>query len=213
LQDDSEVVLRCNGTVDTRAGAGVAVPHAGFMPLWLFLAPTDMTKPGVRIMALARQVAHGSVLADTAQAQGQAGLMALGEGVRAAMTQRAAGADAPLTAEQALAAGAGTSVEFAQVFVAAARLLGYPARYVAGYRLADAAHDSLAEHSWAEAHVAGEGWVGYDSLLGQLADERYVQLGVGMDHDDALPGLSMAHGSVEAHLSLSVQMQAQAAMQ
>jgi hypothetical protein len=46
------------------------------------------------------------------------------------------------------------------VFIAAARALGIPARYVSGYLLMDDRVDQDAGHAWAEAFVANLGWVG-----------------------------------------------------
>jgi transglutaminase-like putative cysteine protease len=48
------------------------------------------------------------------------------------------------------------------VFIAAARALGIPARYVSGYLLMDDRVDQDAGHAWAEAFVANLGWVGFD---------------------------------------------------
>jgi transglutaminase-like putative cysteine protease len=52
--------------------------------------------------------------------------------------------------------------DHAHVFIGAARLLGVPARYVSGYLLMDASTAQDAGHAWAEAHVPGLGWVGFD---------------------------------------------------
>src|SRR5918998_19891 len=52
------------------------------------------------------------------------------------------------TAAQALAAGQGVCQDHAQVFLAASRLLGVPARYVSGYLHAPEGNSS---HAWAEA--------------------------------------------------------------
>jgi Transglutaminase-like enzymes, putative cysteine proteases len=74
------------------------------------------------------------------------------------------------------------------VFCAAARSLGFPARYVAGYLLAGEGEDWAHEtHAWAEAHVEGLGWVGFDPSADVCPTDRYVRLCSGLDARGAAP--------------------------
>ncbi|MBV9136842.1 MAG: transglutaminase family protein [Hyphomicrobiales bacterium] len=77
-------------------------------------------------------------------------------------------------------AAAGTEIA-AHAFIACARLLDVPARYVAGYRLIEANAPSAAMHGWAEAFVSGLGWVGFDPENGICPDDRYVRVAIGLD--------------------------------
>ena len=54
-------------------------------------------------------------------------------------------ADAPVDAETALQSGEGTSRDHAHAFIAAARVLKIPARYISGYVLADSAMQRIAD--------------------------------------------------------------------
>ena len=55
------------------------------------------------------------------------------------------------SAEQAAAAGHGVCQDFTHIFIAAARHLGIPARYVSGHLFRrDGQHDQEAAHAWAE---------------------------------------------------------------
>ncbi|MBV9566663.1 MAG: transglutaminase family protein [Hyphomicrobiales bacterium] len=71
--------------------------------------------------------------------------------------------------------------DFAHAFIACARLLDMPARYVAGYRLAETNAPLDAMHGWAEAFVPGLGWVGFDPQNGICPDDRYVRVAIGFD--------------------------------
>ena len=65
-------------------------------------------------------------------------------------------------AEEALAAGRGVCQDQAHVFIACARSMGMPARYVSGYLRLDGRDEASATHAWAEAWVPDLGWVGFD---------------------------------------------------
>ena len=63
--------------------------------------------------------------------------------------------DAHTEAAEALADGKGVCQDHAHIFIAAARSLGVPARYVTGYLVMDTDTASEAHHAWAEAWVEG----------------------------------------------------------
>lgn len=110
--------------------------------------------------------------------------------------------DTGRTAAEAFAEGQATSRDVAQMFIAAARLIEVPARYVSGYQSDGEAHS--APHAWAEAHVAGLGWVGFDPVLGIAPDERHVRVAVGLDAAGAAPiaGTRIGEGSEELDVDL-----------
>ena len=89
------------------------------------------------------------------------------------------GPDTGVTAAEAFESGKTTSRDVAQMFIAAARSLAVPARYVSGYRSDGATH--CAPHAWAEACVEGLGWVGFDPVTGLSPDDSYVRVAVGLD--------------------------------
>ena len=81
----------------------------------------------------------------------------------------------------------GVCQDYAHIFVAAARSLGVPARYVGGYYLrTDDIHQD-AGHAWAEAYVSGLGWVGFDPAHGLSTDRRYIRVAIGRDYLEAAP--------------------------
>lgn len=68
----------------------------------------------------------------------------------------------------------GDTTEGVRAFVAAARSLDIPARYVTGYRVDGDADAGL--HRWAEAWDERLGWIGFDPLLKLCPVDRHVRL-------------------------------------
>lgn len=113
-------------------------------------------------------------------------------------------ADAGVSAAEAFAAKKVTSRDVAQIFIAAARVLEVPARYVSGYRSDGVAHS--APHAWAEAHIEGIGWIGFDPATGLSPDESYVRVAVGLDATGAAPiaGTRVGYGEEKLDVDLHV---------
>ena len=94
-----------------------------------------------------------------------------------------------------------------KIFIAAARQLGIPARYVSGYLLRNDIVSQEASHAWAEAYVDGLGWVGFDVSNGVSPDERYVRLAIGLDSYDAAPIRGVRMGGTNESMLVSLQIQ------
>jgi len=110
-------------------------------------------------------------------------------------------------AEDALRAGGGVCQDHAQIFIAAARHAGIPTRYVSGYLMMNDRIDQDASHAWAEAHLDGLGWVGFDVSNGICPDERYVRIAIGRDSRDAAPITGVRLGTATESMIVSVQIQ------
>ncbi|QPG63085.1 transglutaminase family protein [Pseudomonas sp. BIGb0427] len=96
------------------------------------------------------------------------------------------------SAAQAFAGGAGVCQDHTHAFLACARSLGIPARYVSGY-LFDSDSQQMASHAWAEAWLE-DAWYSFD-VTNQLArPERHLKLAVGLDYLDACPVRGMRRG-------------------
>jgi transglutaminase-like putative cysteine protease len=110
--------------------------------------------------------------------------------------------DTGLTAIEAFAGQSHTSRDVAQMFVAGARSMAAPARYVSGYRQVAGAQS--APHGWAEAWIDGLGWVGFDPVTGESPDERYVRVAVGLDADGAAAIAGRRIGAGDEDLAVDV---------
>lgn len=185
------------GEVETEERNGVFGPHIGYVPLWLYQRETPLTKPGKRVRELARTVEGDGELKKMHSL-----MSAIAEG-----TEYSKGAtDAGTTAEQSLELKAGVCQDFAHIFVSAARHLGLPARYVSGYMLDGSGMDA-ASHAWAEVHIQGLGWVGFDPANEICPDERYVRLASGLDYGDTAPVSGMRIGTAPEMVTVAVSVE------
>lgn len=212
-----EVVITCSGEVETQDQAEVIGQHSGHLPLWAFLGQTALTRPGPRIRQLISRI-------EPREAGTLEVLHLLSHLVRKNVPYVAAATHVATTAEEALGQRGGVCQDHAHVFIAAARALDIPARYVSGYLLIDALIDdallvggpvgnglkagrtitSQATHAWAEAHVENLGWVGFDVANGISPDPRHVRLATGRDYRDAAPIGAISHGAHAAALCVDL---------
>lgn len=185
------------GEVETTGSNGISGPHRGLAPLWLFQRSSMLCEPGEGISSLAEQhPAHED--GDVARLHG------LMQDVGARVAYVTAVTDSMTTAEEALHRGEGVCQDHSHIFIAAARKMGYPARYVSGYLRMDGVEEQAASHAWAEAHVDGLGWVGFDCSNGISPDERYVRIATGRDYRDAMPISGIRHGQSKEELAVHI---------
>lgn len=107
--------------------------------------------------------------------------------------------------EDVLALRAGVCQDFAHLFIAVARAMGVPARYVSGYiHVPTDRAATTASHAWAEAWIAGRGWVGFDATHPIRTTEHHVRLAVGRDYSDAAPTRGVYVGSATSSMTIAV---------
>ena len=197
-----EVTVACHGTVETQDHAGVIGRHAGHLPLWSFVGQTSLTKPGPRL----RQIVRALDFSDQRRLEF---LHSLSAAVRDNVAYQTGVTGVSTTAEEAIEAGAGVCQDHAHVFIGAARSVGVPARYVSGYLMMNDRIDQEATHAWAEAHVDGLGWVGFDVSNGISPDPRYVRVATGRDYRDAAPITGIVFGTSTSDLQVDVAVEQQ----
>lgn len=202
LPDAKDVSVSVSGEVETIETAGVEGPHNLLMPLWFYLRQTSLTMPGAGVQALVETMKANRGLADDA-----AYLHALSKLILENVIYQTGGTDVETTAEDALQRGSGVCQDHTHVFLSAARMLGYPARYVSGYLMMNDRIDQEASHAWAEAHIEGLGWVGFDISNAISPDERYVHIARGLDYSGCAPTTGFIMGAKQENLIVSVQVQ------
>ena len=191
-----------SGRVLTEDRAGIVQGLPYDLPPQVFLRATPLTEAGPAIAGLARMLAAGP---DPALGR----LHALNARLYETMRFDTEATAPDTTAEQACAAGHGVCQDFAHMFVAAARLLRIPARYISGHLFRrDGAHVQEASHAWAEAWVAGRGWIGFDATHPVRTTRNHVRLAVGRDYTDAAPTRGIYVGSADSTMTISVKTQA-----
>jgi transglutaminase-like putative cysteine protease len=111
--------------------------------------------------------------------------------------------------DEVLELRAGVCQDFAHLFIAAARAMGVPARYVSGYiHTEGGAGSASASHAWGEGWVPGQGWVGFDATHPVRASDHHVRLAVGRDYSDAAPTRGIYVGSATGTMEVKVRTRA-----
>ncbi len=196
----TETTITARGEVDTLDTAGVATKHLGHTALWFYLRATERTVVGKGVRRFCDLVRDESDDVNR--------LHSLSSRIRDDVAYRPGESDVASSAEDAIDAGAGVCQDHAHIFIAAARNLGYSARYVSGYLLLANTVEQDASHAWAEAWIDGLGWVGFDVSNGISPDDRYVRVATGLDYRAAAPIRGVTYGAGEETLEVELQVQA-----
>lgn len=202
--DREAIRITASGEVHTEDRHGVLGPHQSYVPLWLYARETPLTKGGKLIRDLAK-----SAEGDTDLARMHA-LMAM---IHEAVEYKAGETHAETAAEDALEAGHGVCQDHAHILISAARSLDMPARYISGYLMMEGQTEQTASHAWAEIHLPGLGWVGFDAANKICPDDRYVRIASGLCYRDAAPISGLIHGEANETLKVSVTVEQQAQSQ
>ncbi|WP_375286868.1 transglutaminase domain-containing protein [Sphingomonas sp.] len=201
-------MLYCEGPVDsieiTVAGEVVTSHSDGVLrgtfeplPEALFLRSTPLTEADTLIRAFAADLAGGDRIEV---------LHRLNRAVAAHVSRDCGRPEAGRTAAEVFAAAEGTARDAAHLFIAAARSLGVPARYVSGY--CDLTGDRRpTPHGWAEAWVDDLGWVGFDPTLGLSPEEHHVRIASALDAIGAAPVAGSRLGEGDERLDVEVRVQ------
>lgn len=200
----TEITVRVAGRVETADLSGMLRGHREVIAPEAYRIETESTRADAALRRL------GDAARDASDPLAACHL--LSAAISAAIAYRPGTTHAHTTAAQALAQGEGVCQDHAHALVAAARAGDIPARYVSGYLQSGSdGSDHEAAHAWAELHVAGYGWIGFDPANSCCPDARYIRLGSGLDAQDAAPirGISRGMGSESMAVTVAVQMAAQ----
>ena len=190
------IAITVSGEVLTEDRAGmIAGTPEPLAPLH-FLQPTALTAPDAAIAEFAAAIVHGT--------DPLAGAHALTEALhgRLVLTDFVPGLDQ--RAASRFAEGKADAQGAAHLLIAAARAAGYPARYVAGHIYRPYEVDAHAAHGWAELHVPGYGWIGFDAYEGCCPSEGHVRVAIGLDHQAAAPIAGARIGGGDEALAVDV---------
>lgn len=198
----SELRVLVEGEVETQDTAGVIRGISERFPPSLYMRETDLTAPN----AVLREFALDAVGSDPDRL---AKLHTLMDSIGAAMTYDPDPTHASTSAIEAFELKRGVCQDYAHIFIACARHLGIPARYVSGYLVGDGATAAQgaghqAGHGWAEAHIEGLGWVGFDATNQMCPIETYVRVAVGLDYLNAAPVRGNRYGGGDENLSVAL---------
>lgn len=191
------ISLISEGVVEVEDTHGVLGRHEGSTPLWLFERSTEQTQPGKGVNELVRSLPDGEPLNR---------MHALSEAIRDRVTYEIGSSHPDWSAEDAIEAGSGVCQDHAHIFITCARKIGLPARYVSGYLMMNEIELQDATHAWAEVHLEGLGWVGFDVSNGISPDDRYVRVATGLDYTQAAPVIGSRIGTAGEQLTVQLQV-------
>ncbi|QPC87698.1 transglutaminase family protein [Mesorhizobium sp. NBSH29] len=191
----NRISVEATGEVETYNTAGVMGAHLGFAPLWLFRSETALTTAGEGIRALTGEAGDGTELERLHRLMGA---------IHTRVEFIPGVTDSDTNAEEALQQGSGVCQDHSHIFITAARLLGFPARYISGYLMMDHTVEQTATHAWTEVNVPNLGWVAFDVANGISADERYLRIATGRDYRDAMPVSGIRLGQASERLAVHI---------
>ena len=207
----AELSVEVDGEVETQNNNGVVRGTVERFGPSLFLRETALTQADAAI----RDFAHGIRAEKGGEILGE--LHGLLDRLYEDMAHDADERDSAANAAAAFAAKHGPPRDLSHIFIGAARCLGIPARYVAGYirheeggqaqmqaqlgaqaqvqdQVPDQAQPQAAGHAWAEAFVPELGWIAFDPTNGFCPTDCHVRVAIGLDALGAAPVRRMRYG-------------------
>jgi transglutaminase-like putative cysteine protease len=197
----NELTVAVEGEVDTAETHGVITGTIERFPPALFLRETDLTTADAAI----------ADFAETTRAANGHDTLTLLHALLASLNREIIFDTDPThsatTAAEAFALRRGVCQDITHIFIATARRLGIPARYVGGhFHRADGITAQEAGHAWAEAYVENLGWVGFDPTNGMSTTEAHVRVAMGLDYLGAAPVRGPRNGGAGETLKVAVQV-------
>jgi transglutaminase-like putative cysteine protease len=197
----NKLTVEVTGEVDTQDTDGLVSGAVERFPPQLYLRETSLTQTDAAIIDFA-QATRAATNGDT--------LILLHALLTALNREIAFDTDpthAATTAAEAFSLRRGVCQDITHIFVAAARALGVPARYVGGhFHRADGVITQDAGHAWAEAYVENLGWIGFDPTNGICITDAHVRVAVGLDYLGAAPVRGTRFGGAGETLTVAVRV-------
>jgi transglutaminase-like putative cysteine protease len=196
----SELRVLVEGRVDTQDTNGLVVGTIERFPPSLYLRETPLTWADPAIAEFAR-------LSLRSPGEPLAILHDLLQRLHAEVTFDTAPTQSTTTAAEAFALKRGVCQDLAHIFIAAARSIDIPARYIGGhFHRADGVTAQEAGHAWAEAFVPNLGWVAFDPANGICATDAHIRVAVGLDYLGAAPVRGTRFGGSGEALDVAVRV-------
>ncbi len=194
-----KVIITAEGTVETADTNGVVSGLNDLAPSSVFLRKTQQTEPSPEIKELATRSVKGDTLATMHELNHK--ILEKVEYVKGVTTNKT-------SASESFELGKGVCQDHTHIFIAAARTLNVPARYITGYLLTED-DNAEAHHAWAEVYVNNLGWVGFDVSNQLCPTEHYVRLSCALDAGGAAPVRGAYQGGEDETLNVTVEVKQQ----
>lgn len=182
-QPHDTIELRVTGQIEVSAlQAGAVAQEDSRLPIQAYCVPTALTECDDVIRAFVHEALPSGL-------QTPHDALTLAEAIARRVTylpdMELGTMSVTAPASQVLAKGCGASHDLVHLFLACARALGQPARYVSGYLHTGAQH--MSNHAWADVWWPQQGWISIDVAYRHFTSECHCRLAVARDYESASP--------------------------
>jgi transglutaminase-like putative cysteine protease len=195
------LTITAEGLVETHDTGGVLRGSEERFPPSLFRRTTPLTEVNPAMDAFSRELRSES------EKDVLGFLHALMLQIHEHMTFDENPTHADTSAAQAFALKRGVCQDYAHIFIACARSVDVPARFISGHFLrGDGMVNQQAGHAWAEAFVPDLGWVAFDPANAICATDAHVRVALGLDYLGAAPVRGTRYGGGGETLTVAVKV-------
>lgn len=199
-----ELAITVTGEVEMQDAHGFVKGAVERFPPAMFLRESPLTLPDPAII----EFAEAAKVEAGAGASTLSVLHQLLANVHGEITFDTTPTQTATTAAEAFKLKRGVCQDLTHIYIAAARHLGIPSRYIGGhfYR-ADGVTAQEAGHAWAECYIEDFGWIGFDPTNGICPTDAHVRVAAGLDYLGASPVRGTRYGGHGETLKVAVHVE------
>ena len=196
-----DLTITVGGLIETHDTGGVLRGTDERFPPSLFLRATSLTGVNTAMAAFSRELRSES------EHDVLGFLHALMLQINDHMTFDEDPTNSGTSAAEAFALKRGVCQDYAHIFIACARSVGVPSRFISGHFLrSDGMVNQQAGHAWAEAFVPDLGWVAFDPANAICATDAHARVAMGLDYLGAAPVRGTRYGGGAEVLTVAVKV-------
>ena len=197
----SDLTITVQGLIETHDTGGVLRGSDERFPPSLFLRATSLTEVNAAMAAFSRELRSES------ESDVLGFLHALMLQINDHMTFDEDPTNSGTSAAEAFGLKRGVCQDYAHIFIACARSVGVPARFISGHFLrSDGMVNQQAGHAWAEAYVPALGWVAFDPANAICATDAHARVALGLDYLGAAPVRGTRYGGGTETMTVAVKV-------
>ena len=197
----SDLTISVEGLIETHDTGGVLRGTDERFPPSLFLRSTPLTQVNPAMETFSRDLrseSENDVLGF---------LHALMLQINDHMTFDEDPTNSGTSAADAFGLKRGVCQDYTHIFIACARSVGVPSRFVSGHFMrTDGMFLQPAGHAWAEAFVPDLGWVAFDPTNAICTTDAHARVAIGLDYLGAAPVRGTRYGGGTETLTVAVKV-------
>ena len=200
-QPHRNIHLVVHGVVETDEAHCTLLHEPGTLAPLTYLAATSLTRPDAALETFANKF-------KSKDRDLQTNLLGLANAVCEHIEYERGVTDVRESAAEAFARRKGVCQDHAHVFLACARCIGVPARYVSGY-YNTGKRNEVTSHAWVDVWLGPDsGWLGIDVTHRFLVNGQHCRLAVGRDYLEACPVRGVRRGGGREAMEVAVTISA-----